>query len=537
MGESDRMKKLINYIIGLTVFAGTLLNPLSVNASPLSLKTERLYGHDRIDTSIAISQSGWQSADTVILNEQFDYPDALSAAPLAKQLDGPILLTNGSSLDSRVTQELSRLQTKHVIVLGGDGLMTTGITDKLKSLNITWERIGGKDRFETSAMIARRISSESAIIVNGEDFADALTIAPFAGMRQVPILLTRAQGIPDKIKEVYLEKKPQHLLVVGGDGVVPNQILTGIPIEKRIGGANRYETAANVYWYAQNAYTSPNTYLASGQLYADAMTGAALAAKEGAPLVLVTESAIPSPIYSVMGTISSQSVEDLLGKVFILGGTGAISQKVQDTIEGNIPPEYLLAGRVIVVDPGHGTPDGGAVGPGGTKEKDNTLAIALKLQDLLRLNGASVIMTRTNDQAPTGSQYTQLTDLQARVNLANSSNADIFVSIHNDSYTNPDVSGTSTWYSSNNVSGQADESLLLASYIQNRVTDSLGTLDRGVRDANFYVNKYTTMPSALVEVGFISNPDEEVKLSNNEFRQKAANGIYLGIVDYFWNLP
>ena len=188
-----------------------------------------------------------------------------------------------------------------------------------------------------------------------------------------------------------------------------------------------------------------------------------------------------------------------------------------------------LVGKTIVIDPGHGAPDTGAIGPTGTKEKDNNLAISYMLATALKAGGANVIMTRLVDNSPVSVNFNELSDLQFRSTLANNAKADIFVSIHNDSFS-PTVSGTTTYYSQDNP--KAALSMQLATAVQAELIKALGTSNRGVKEAAFYVIKNTTMPAILVETAFISNAAEEQKLSSNTFRQSAANAIMKGIVTY-----
>ena len=192
--------------------------------------------------------------------------------------------------------------------------------------------------------------------------------------------------------------------------------------------------------------------------------------------------------------------------------------------------EPSLVGKTIVIDPGHGAPDTGAIGPAGTKEKDNNLAISFMLATALKTGGANVIMTRLVDNSPASINFNELSDLQFRSTLANNAKADIFVSLHNDSFDNSAVSGTSTYYSADNP--KAALSKQLAENVQAELIKALGTSDRGVKEAGFYVIKNTTMPAILVETAFISNAAEEQKLSSNTFRQSAANAIMKGIVTY-----
>ena len=289
---------------------------------------------------------------------------------MAHKLDAPILLTDGNTLDPRVRAELERLHPTKIIILGGEGRLTKNLTASLVKPGLTLERIGGKDRYATSALIAQRIPSDTVIFVNGENFPDALVSAPYAGIKQIPLLLTQAQGIPAPIRQAYLQLNPTHVLVVGGTGVVPVNTMNNIPVEKRIGGVDRYDTAAQIYRYAQATYSSPTAYIASGEQFADAMVGAVLAAKTGSPLFLTQGTSVPATSYSVLSLAAKQP--NPVQKIYILGGTDVVSSIVAGTLQGKPPVGYPLTGQTIVVDPGHGSPDPGAIGPGGTKEKIST---------------------------------------------------------------------------------------------------------------------------------------------------------------------
>lgn len=186
-----------------------------------------------------------------------------------------------------------------------------------------------------------------------------------------------------------------------------------------------------------------------------------------------------------------------------------------------------LSGKVICLDPGHGGSDSGAAGPSDTMEKDNNLGIALALKELLESHGATVVMTRDTDTDVYGPDASPSEELGARVDIANESGADLFISIHNDSFTNSSASGTTTFHYGDS------KSLSLAGCVQKQLVEELGTKDRGVRFGSFYVIRYTSMPSILAEVAFISNPEEELLIASDDGRYKAARGIFEGIAKYF----
>ncbi|MBP2663253.1 MAG: N-acetylmuramoyl-L-alanine amidase CwlD [Firmicutes bacterium] len=186
-----------------------------------------------------------------------------------------------------------------------------------------------------------------------------------------------------------------------------------------------------------------------------------------------------------------------------------------------------LTGKVICLDPGHGGSDPGALGPTGTIEKDNTLAIAMLLKEKLEKSGATVVMTRDSDTEVASAEATDQEELSARVEVANQSEADLFISIHNDAFTSNTAAGTTTFHYGDK------SSVKLANLIQQILAEKLGTKSRGARFASFYVLRYTDMTSILIEVAFISNTVEEMLLSSVDGRDNAAESICDGILKYF----
>ena len=191
-------------------------------------------------------------------------------------------------------------------------------------------------------------------------------------------------------------------------------------------------------------------------------------------------------------------------------------------------PAGRLRGKKIVLDPGHGyvmsdgTVDVGAAGPAGTRESSVNLSIVMKVKALLEADGAIVILTRSDDTSKNNP------DLAARVQIANSSGADLFVSIHeNATNTDATTGGTETHYWFN-------QSRLFAELLQKRLVAALQRTDRGANKTSLYlVSHIDTMPAVLVECAFISNPEEERLLRDESFQQKTASAIEGAIVEYF----
>lgn len=190
-----------------------------------------------------------------------------------------------------------------------------------------------------------------------------------------------------------------------------------------------------------------------------------------------------------------------------------------------------LKGKIIALDAGHGGSDTGAIGPTGVTEKGVTLRVAKALQKLLQAEGATVLMTRTTDTevSPKKANASDVEELQARCDVGNDGNADIFISMHMDSFTNSTPSGTTGYY----YTKGSKASQRLAQYVSEGVVTALGTGNRGTKSCNFYVVKHTDMPATLVEMAFISN-DKEEKLMNSEAGiNRAAEGILNGLRRFF----
>ena len=188
-----------------------------------------------------------------------------------------------------------------------------------------------------------------------------------------------------------------------------------------------------------------------------------------------------------------------------------------------------ISGKTIVLDPGHGGSDPGAIGPTGLQEKQVTLPIAEYLKSILEAKGAKVILTRTTDVDVYGPHASGVDELQARVNVANANRADAFISIHINSFSNPNVGGIATYYFDG-----SEQSKKLASAVQGQIAEHSGfNGDRGIQPGNLYVLRHSLMPSILVELGFISNPKEEGHLKETSTRQEFANELAKGLELYF----
>ena len=187
-----------------------------------------------------------------------------------------------------------------------------------------------------------------------------------------------------------------------------------------------------------------------------------------------------------------------------------------------------IKGKIITLDPGHGGSDPGAIGASGLKEKQITLEISMRVKELLEKEGAKVYMTRTTDVDVYGPNASDRAELQARVNVAEKNNSDLFLSLHINSSVNKSVVGFSSYYYP-----KTDNDLKIAKAIQDKFAKNFGVDNLGVRQANFYVVKRCSMPATLLEMCFISNPKEEKLMKGRWFQKKTARLIVEGVENYF----
>lgn len=211
--------------------------------------------------------------------------------------------------------------------------------------------------------------------------------------------------------------------------------------------------------------------------------------------------------------------------------------KVKDTLAAAASDESGFCGKkMIIIDPGHGGIDGGAVGYNGVVEKGINLDISLKLRSLFEASGFQVIMTRDNDRSvyDEGSDTVRekkVTDIHNRSKLLAKYPEAIFISIHQNKFEKSQYSGTQVFYSMNNDNGK-----LLAQFIQTNVKDLLQSdNNREIKPAgkNLYILYHAKSPAVMVECGFLSNPKESVLLQDSSYQGKMAFAVYCGVLDYF----
>jgi len=491
---------------------------------------ERISGANRSEIAAAISQRGWSSSDTVFVSNGFKDADALTGSPLASAHDAPILFTRDTYLPDVTLNEIRRLGATNVVIIGGSHSVPTHIIDTLESNSLNVQRIDGNNRYDLAAEIAGEVmevegKDRDAFLVNGDAYADAISVAPVASAKRLPIYLTRANNLHDTVKDAipYVNS----WTILGGKGsisesVVQEMINMGANISRRFDGSNRYEVNRNVI----NHYGTggEHTYVASGEVHADALATAGLAGKEGKKILLVKDRNVGNLDKQTEFIKENQGVEEFT----LVGGEGTLSPVTENHF---VEP-------LVYLDPGHGGWETGTAHYG-IVEKDLNLSISHKADDLLADYGYEVVMSRTTDEQ---------VDLYDRPAEANAIGADILVSVHNNAMPgNSNVSGIETYVYApspsypplnENIPYHTDPERMqasqrLAEAIHDDLITDTGANDRGVKGAAFVVTREAHMPAVLLELGFVSNYNEAQKLNSNGYQNTLAEAIVHGINEYF----
>ncbi|KUO72991.1 MAG: hypothetical protein APF81_23840 [Desulfosporosinus sp. BRH_c37] len=314
------MKKILLSLSLSFILIFTIIIPTLANTSPT---TNRLAGYDRYETASQIAKSGWSQSDYSILAYGENYPDALASAPLAKKYNAPILLTTSNILPSTTKQTLTSLKVKNVFIIGGTGVISSSIDSELQSMGIIVTRIFGQDKYDTAIKVAEQLAIPSAVFVcTGEDYPDALSVAPIASMKQLPIILVSRDSVPDSVKSYLSSNNITKTYVIGYSDIVSDNVCNQLPNPERIVGGDKYARNIAVNQKFNNEFKSDSICVATGEGFADALTGTAYSAKISEPIILINND-------SPLNTKSYyQKRLDNASNVYVFGGTGIISDTV-----------------------------------------------------------------------------------------------------------------------------------------------------------------------------------------------------------------
>lgn len=306
---------------------------LKSNANTQSTKpyvVSRIYGKDRIDTSIQIAKSYTKTSEFAILANQNNFPDSLSATVLSKKYNAPILLTDAIKADKSLIQEIKRLQTKYFVKIGGEKSISNEVAKQLLPEKSKVRSFKGSDRYATNAEIIKEFKdADTCIIASGENFADSLSIGAFATKNGYPIVLVQKDKINDVTKQALKDSKIKKCYIVGGENSVSKSLEKELPqVIERIAGNDRYETSLKIadkfYKDAQGAY------LASGEVFADSLAINPIAARFDVPLILTPKDKLPQKTQEYLE--NSKIVQ-----IAIIGGEKTVSKQIQQELAKTNP--------------------------------------------------------------------------------------------------------------------------------------------------------------------------------------------------------
>ena len=301
----------------------------------------RVAGFTRYSTAIETSRHNFSddSVPVVVLATGSGFADALTASGLAGCYDAPLLLTPSNSVAAGLVAEMERLGVSEVMIVGGSSAVSDSVVDELHRTGYGITRIGGSDRYDTAAQVARQIAAlegtdfvGEAFLARGDSFADALAAAPYAYSRRMPVLLTRPTSLPLITQRTADDLPISKVYVTGGTGAISNGVVNQLEVSyERAGGDNRYDTASEVANLAiSKAWITPTTAgVTTGQNYPDALSGgAAMGSRDGVMLLTPT-----SNLYISAEDILSDC-EHSLDEVQVFGGNAAVSSATYNSVCG-----------------------------------------------------------------------------------------------------------------------------------------------------------------------------------------------------------
>lgn len=294
----------------------------SVFGDALNIAVTRLAGSDRYGTCEEISKYGWQNSSSyAVVTTGEDFPDALSAAPLAKKYKAPIIITEKNSLSSEAAAELSRLKVTDVFIMGGTGAVSQSVEDKIKTMNINIVRISGADRYETSAKIAKYMDTTNGVVLAaGDDYPGALFMAPIAAKKGIPILLVQKDKMPDSVKSYLSGKKVSNYYVIGGEDIISSNTVSGLSPVIRIAGKDKYErNIAALNMFSKDLDYS-KVYIATGEDFPDALSGSAMASMTNSPIILMVNKTLSASARNLVNSNISK-----VKSIYLLGGKSVVS--------------------------------------------------------------------------------------------------------------------------------------------------------------------------------------------------------------------
>lgn len=303
---------------------------------PCEFNVERIGGADRIETAALLAQR-FIMADTVVITTSTDYPDALTAAPLANQLAGPLLLTLPGHLPALTAAEITRLQPTDIVIVGGETAVHPEVEAALTAIappGATVTRLSGANRYETAVAVAAEITQDSSAqmyLATGQDFPDALVLSALASRESAPLVLAQAEHLPAATTAFLAANGYDDLYAAGGTAVLSDVVVDDAAALQgatahRFAGSDRYATAALVL---EEFPAEGKVMVATGETFPDALTAVPVAGRTGAGIALSQTDHVPAAAVTQIQRLTTGFAFPL---VTIVGGEVALTDTVYDEL-------------------------------------------------------------------------------------------------------------------------------------------------------------------------------------------------------------
>ncbi|MCC2717391.1 cell wall-binding repeat-containing protein [Finegoldia magna] len=296
-------------------------------ANTTNENVQRISGENRVQTAIEVSKKMFkEGTNKVVLANQDNYSDVLTAAPFAKANNASLLYVSSNSISKEVMSEIARLKAKEITIIGGEKSVDEGLKKELEKRNFKVDRLSGADRYKTSAQIAAKLIDDKTTtleIASGENYADALSLNNAAEKDKAPILLVRVNAIDKSVEDVIKSSKASLINIAGGEKSVSENTKANIKkisnaTVNRMGGADRYETSILLAKYSG---AKEVVVVASGENFADALVAAPFSAKQKGAILLTNK--------DKLGQNAEQFIKDTkFNKSYVIGGEKSVSEDV-----------------------------------------------------------------------------------------------------------------------------------------------------------------------------------------------------------------
>lgn len=336
----------VTYYYRVTAIDTTALEsaPSNVDDAAIPRNILRLWGDNRFETALEISENTFDSAPVVILARSDNFVDALSASGLAGSHDCPLLLTKVHSLDNATQAEIRRLGVGQVIIVGGTSAVGPEVEAAVRNMGLPVARYGGPTRYDTSVLISQAIEANELrngrpfsthyFLARGDNFPDALSVSPLAFTLKAPILLTKPTALPAVTENYVRAESFDSQMVAGGTSAVSDSVAARLAAAAtatsvRQGGSTRYVTSAMVASYGVNKGWAEwrMVGIATGKNFPDALTGGVAMGKHRGVLMVTTPDTLHADVRQQFVTNKSK----IFG-VRLFGGTAALSTNVEQQV-------------------------------------------------------------------------------------------------------------------------------------------------------------------------------------------------------------